>query len=48
MLTDRYGLGLSTASAAAQDAYVQASDRALTFYSGAVEAYQPVDEVGFG
>jgi len=45
MLTDRYGLGLFTASAAAQDAYVQASDRALTFYSGAVEAYQPVDEV---
>ena len=39
MLTDRYGLGLSTASAAAQDAYVQASDRALTFYPGAVEAY---------
>jgi len=39
MLTDRYGLGLSTAAAAAQDAYVQASDRALTFYPGAVEAY---------
>jgi tetratricopeptide (TPR) repeat protein len=39
MLTDRYGLGLSTASAAARDAYVQASDLALTFYPGAAEAY---------
>jgi tetratricopeptide (TPR) repeat protein len=39
MLTDRYGLALSTASAAARDAYVQASDRALTFYPGAAEAY---------
>ena len=39
MLTDRYGLALSTASAAARDAYVQASDLALTFYPGAVEAY---------
>src|SRR6059058_6209131 len=39
MLTDRYGLGLSTASAAARDDYVHASDRALTFYPGAAEAY---------
>src|SRR4051794_18697518 len=39
MLTDRYGLALSTASAAAQDAYVQASELALTFYPGAAEAY---------
>jgi hypothetical protein len=39
MLTDRYGLPLSTASAAAQDAYVEASDLALTFYPGAAEAY---------
>jgi tetratricopeptide (TPR) repeat protein len=39
MLTDRYGLILSTASAAARDAYVQASDLALTFYPGAAEAY---------
>jgi tetratricopeptide (TPR) repeat protein len=39
MLTDRYGLGLSTMSAAAQDAYVQATDLALTFYPGAAEAY---------
>jgi tetratricopeptide (TPR) repeat protein len=39
MLRDRYELGLSTASAAARDAYVQASDLALTFYPGAAEAY---------
>src|ERR1044071_54924 len=39
MLTDRYGLALSTASAAARDAYVEASELALTFYPGAVEAY---------
>src|SRR6266404_2631440 len=39
MLTDRYGLALSTTSAAARDAYVQASDLALTFYPGAAEAY---------
>jgi tetratricopeptide (TPR) repeat protein len=39
MLTDRYRLALSTASAAARDDYVQASDLALTFYPGAAEAY---------
>lgn len=39
MLTDRYGLALSTASATARDAYVRASDLALTFYPGAAEAY---------
>lgn len=39
MLTDRYDLPLSTASAAARDAYVEASDLALTFYPGAAEAY---------
>ena len=39
MLTDRYDLALSTASAAARDACVQATDLALTFYPGAVEAY---------
>jgi hypothetical protein len=39
MLTDRYGLGLSTVSTAAQDAYVQATDLALTFYPGAAETY---------
>src|SRR5438874_748789 len=39
MLTDRYDLSLSTSSAAARDAYVQACDLALTFYPGAAEAY---------
>jgi hypothetical protein len=39
MLTDRYGLALSTTSAAARDDYVVATDRALTFYPGAAEAY---------
>lgn len=39
MLTDRYGLALSTASTVVRDAYVQASDLALTFYPGAAEAY---------
>ena len=39
MHTDRYGLPLSTTSAAARDAYVQGCDRALTFYPGALEAY---------
>jgi tetratricopeptide (TPR) repeat protein len=39
MLTDRYGLALSTVSTAARDAYVQASDLALTLYPGAAEAY---------
>jgi tetratricopeptide (TPR) repeat protein len=39
MLRDRYDLALTTASAAARDAYVQASDLALTFYPGAADAY---------
>ena len=39
MLTDRYGLPLSTTSTAARDDYVLATDRALTFYPGAAEAY---------
>src|SRR5689334_6113673 len=39
MLTDRYDLALTTASAAARDAYVEASGLALTFYPGAIEAY---------
>jgi tetratricopeptide (TPR) repeat protein len=39
MLKDRYDLALTTGSAAARDAYVQASGLALTFYPGAVEAY---------
>ena len=39
MLRDRYDLALTTASPAARDAHVQASDLALTFYPGADEAY---------
>lgn len=39
MLADRYDLSLSTASAAARDAYVQGCDLALTLYPGAVEAF---------
>jgi len=39
MLADRYGLALSTASAAAGQAYVEGSDLALTLYPGAAEAY---------
>src|SRR5215469_4633660 len=39
MLTDRYGLSLSTSSTDARDAYVDGCDLALTFYPGAPEAY---------
>jgi tetratricopeptide (TPR) repeat protein len=39
MLTDRYGLDLSTTSTVAQHAYARATDLALTFYPGAAETY---------
>lgn len=39
MLADRFGLPLSTSSAAARDAYVDGSERALTFYPDALAAY---------
>jgi len=39
MLADRYELPLSTASAAARDAYVQGSELALTLYPGAIAAF---------
>jgi tetratricopeptide (TPR) repeat protein len=39
MLKDGYGLGLTTESAAARDAYVEGCGLALTFYPGAAEAY---------
>src|ERR1041384_5208113 len=39
MLTDRYGLALSTNSAAARDAYVEGCDAKLTMYPGAIEAF---------
>ena len=37
MLTDRYELALSTASAAARDAYVEGCAAKLTMYPGAIE-----------
>ena len=39
MFDDRYGLALSTASTAARNAYVRGHDLALTFYPGALEAF---------
>src|SRR5579872_5531251 len=39
MLSDGYGLALSTRSAMARDAYVEACGCALTFYPGALEGY---------
>jgi hypothetical protein len=39
MFADRYDLAVSAASAAARDAYVQGWARALTFYPGAIEAF---------
>src|SRR5215469_2081721 len=39
MLTDRYGLLLSTTSAAAQDAYIEGCEAKLTMYPGAIEAF---------
>ena len=39
MLTDRYGLALSTASPIARDAYVEGCDLVLTLYPGAVAAF---------
>ena len=39
MLTDRYGLLVSTASSAARDAYGEGCEAKLTMYPGAVEAF---------
>lgn len=39
MPTDRYGLAVSTASAAARDAYVEGCDLLLTVYPGAAAAF---------
>ena len=39
MLTDRYGLPLSTTSAAARDAYVEGVDLLLTVFPGAAAAF---------
>src|SRR3954468_22067469 len=39
MLTDRYGLSLSTTSDAARDAYVEGCQVKLTMYPGAIAAF---------
>ena len=39
MLTDRYGLPLSTTSPAARDAYLEGCEAKLTMYPGAIEAF---------
>jgi tetratricopeptide (TPR) repeat protein len=39
MLTDRYGLLLSTTSSSARDAYVEGCEAKLTMYPGAIEAF---------
>ena len=39
MLTDQYGLLLSTTSSAARDAYVERCEAKLTMYPGALEAF---------
>src|SRR6202521_4538805 len=39
ILTDRYGLFLSTTSSAARDAYVEGWEAKLTMYPGAIEAF---------
>ena len=38
MLTDRYGLALTTTSAAARDAYVEGCDLLLSIFPGATAA----------
>ncbi len=40
MLADRYDLPVSTASAAARDAYVEGCELALTIYPGALECFE--------
>ena len=39
MLADQYDLPVSTASAAARDAYVEGCELALTLYPGALESF---------
>src|SRR5438128_6169393 len=39
MLNDQYGLPVSTASAAARDAYVEGFEAKLTMYPGAIEGF---------
>lgn len=40
MLKDLYGLDISTASTVARDAYIEGCREALTFYPGAIKAYE--------
>jgi len=49
MLKDRYDLPLSTASAAAADAYVAGCEAKLTMYPGALEAFDRAiaEDTGF-
>ena len=42
MLTDRYGLALDTASAAARDAYLAGCERLLSMYPGAEALFEAV------
>lgn len=44
MLSDRYGLSLSTASQAARDVYVEGCHRLLTLYPGALAAFDQAIE----
>ena len=50
MLTDRYGLALSTSSDAAQMAYIEGCDLIFSGYPGAVEAFDRAiaADPGFG
>ena len=50
ILTDRYGLTLSTTDLAARDAYVEGCAAKLTMYPGAIEAFDRAVEAdpGFG
>ena len=44
MMSDRYGLSLSTASLPARDAYVEGCHRLLTLYPGALAAFDQAIE----
>ncbi len=48
MLTDRFGLAVTTTSPAARDAYVEACDLILTLYPGAVAAFDRAIAAGPG
>jgi tetratricopeptide (TPR) repeat protein len=48
MLTDGYGLPLSTTSSAARDAYVEGCEAKLTMYPGAIEAFDRAIEADPG